>query len=87
MAVTIIYVDLLDAEGYHKVRSIPVVIEYVMDVDKSYGEDADGRGATTMVCKEILDASIAHDDLATMNVGDIEYCLDEARHIFSTRLG
>lgn len=86
MAVTIIYVDLLDAEGFHRGRSIPVIIEYITDVDKSYGEDADGRGATTMVCREILDASIAHDDLVTMNVGDIEYCLDEARHIFSNRI-
>lgn len=87
MPATIITVELVDSEGYHHGRSIPVIIEYVTDVDNSYGEDADGHGATTIVCREILDASIAHEYLAAMNVGDIEYCLDEARHIFSNRIG
>lgn len=84
---TIVHVDLVDAEGYHRGRSIPVMIEFYECADQSYGEDADGGRATLLVTREILDAWIAHEDLVTLNSADVEYVLDEARHIFSNRIG
>lgn len=82
----IVYVDLVDAEGYTKGRTVPVVIEYIVDVDKDFGADADGARGTVVVAREILDISIEHGHLLTMNSYDVEYCLDEARYIFSQRI-
>lgn len=83
---TIIHVDLVDADGYSRGRSIPVAIEFYECVDRSYGEDADGGRATLLVTREILDAWITAEDLMTLNSADVEYCLDEARFIFAGRI-
>ena len=66
-------------------RSVPVLIEYVSMVDKSYGEDADFRGGIVHTTREILDVFMTADHLKILNLGDVEFCLDEARHIFANR--
>ena len=86
MASTVIYIDLIDADGYHRGRSIPVMIEYVTDIDQDFGADADGARGTVLASREIIDLSIAHEHLITMNIADVEYCLDEARFIFAGRI-
>ena len=84
-ASTVVYINLIDAQGYDRGRSIPVEIAYIDTVEKSYGEDADGARGTVLASREIIDLSIAHEHLITMNSADVEYCLDEARHIFAGR--
>lgn len=64
---------------------IPVVVEYVTEIDRNYGADADGNRGTVLMSREILDASIDHEYLAYMTVGDVEYVLDQARFIFANR--
>ena len=86
MPSTYIYVDLVDQEGYTKGRTIPVLVEYITDIDKSFGADADGAQGVLVASREILDVSIEHEHLLTMNSNDVEYCLDEARYIFSNRI-
>jgi hypothetical protein len=80
MAYEMIYVECKDS------LVVPVLIEYVQWVDKSYGEDQDGRRGTVLTGREILDCSIDADHLKMLNVGDAEFCLDEARHIFENRI-
>lgn len=78
MGMTIIHVDL---DPY----VVPVTIEYVTDVDQSYGEDADGQRATVHTSCEILDIAIDADHLKHLSVNDAEYVLDEARYIFANQ--
>lgn len=82
---TTILVDLVDTDGYAKGRTVPVDIEYMVDVDQSYGADADGHRGTLLISREILDLSIAHEDLLVMNSHDVEFALLEARTIFANR--
>ena len=56
MAFTEIIVDVLDSDGYETGRSVGVCIEYRMEGDGSYGEDADGQRGTGLVSYDIIDA-------------------------------
>ncbi len=81
-ASTILYVDLPDADGY-ATGQVPVQIDYVQEVDASWGEDADGNRGICLVEYSILDAYIEADQLKTLTAGQAKQAIDEAQYIFN----
>ena len=59
-------------------QSVPVELCYLKDVDRSYGEDADGLRATTLVSYEILDHYIDPAHLAGLNSWQVERLIKDA---------
>lgn len=50
MLSTVVLINVLDKEGNTTGRTVPVEIEYDLEVDKNYGADADGnRGIPRVV--------------------------------------
>jgi hypothetical protein len=55
---SLILVELEDEFGAPIGQTVDVIIEFVREVDCSYGEDADGQRGTTLVSYHLLDAYI-----------------------------
>ena len=75
---TIIDVVVLDADGYETGLTVPVALEYVKEVDRSYGEDADGRRGTLLVEYTVVDRYIAPEHLRDLNSAQVEQLLASA---------
>lgn len=82
---TCIIVDLTDTEGYPTGKSVPVELNYIVSVDHSYGEDADGQQSTTLVEYDILDMRIELRELLKLNSTEVEQAMTEAQEIFYHR--
>lgn len=79
---TTIFVDVLDQDECPTGQMVPVELCYLKDVDRSYGEDADGLRATTLVSYEILDHYIDPAHLAGLNSGQVERIIKDCDAIF-----
>ena len=79
---TIILVDLTDAKGYPIGRSVPVTIDYAVDVIRDYGQDQDGTRGALRVEHDFLAAHIEPEDLKTITAAEAEQALGEAETIF-----
>lgn len=77
-----ISVDVLDQDECQTGRAVPVEVCYLKDVDRSYGEDADGLRATTLVSYEILDHYIDPAHLANLNSWQVERIIKDCDAIF-----
>lgn len=74
-----ILVDVLDqTDETCTGQSIPVQLCYLKDVDRSYGEDADGNRATTLVSYEVLDHYIDPVHLLGLNSWQVERLIKDA---------
>jgi hypothetical protein len=76
--------DLRDADGNELGRQLTVFIDFMVDVDTSYGADADGNRGTTQVDAYILDLAIDPEDLKAegLDSGHVERALADARAWF-----
>lgn len=79
---TCLLIDLTDADGHATGKSVPVFIEYVVEVDSDYGADADGHRGEVRTEYSILDHYIETEDLLTMNSGEVERALADADATF-----
>lgn len=79
---TIVIVDVKDEEGYELGRTVPVVVEYTTHIDKSYGEDGDGRRGVLSIEHELLDVYIEPDHLIAFHSGQVEQVIRDARAAF-----
>ena len=79
---TIILVDLTDAQGYPIGCSVPVTIDYCVDVIRDYGQDADGTRGALRVEHDFLAAHIEPNDLKTLTAAQAEQALGEAETVF-----
>lgn len=82
---TAIDVDVLDQDECPTGQSVPVQICYLKDVDRSYGEDADGLRTTTLVSYEILDHYIDPVHLAGLNSWQVERLIKDADAILQEK--
>jgi hypothetical protein len=71
-------IDVLGQDECPTGQSVPVELCYLKDVDRSYGEDADGLRATTLVSYEILDHYIDPAHLAGLNSWQVERLIKDA---------
>ena len=82
---TIINVHVTDDEGYLIGHVVPVLIDYLVDIIRDYGADADGTRGLMRTEYDILDATIDPKDWAGLSLAQISWVLDEARTIFHQR--
>lgn len=75
-------IDITDKDGCAVGRTVPVEIVYVEHIDKSYGEDADGRGGIVHVEHEIIDLIIPYDILLAMNFDEVVQVTRDAKSAF-----
>lgn len=75
---TTIFVDVLDQDECPTGQSVPVEMCYLKDVDRSYGEDADGLRATTLIIYEVLDHYIEPQHLAGLTSWQVERLIKDA---------
>lgn len=74
-----ILVDVLNqADETETGQVVPVEVVYLKDVDKSYGEDADGQRGTTLVSYEVLDHYIDPCHLRSLTSWQVERLLKDA---------
>lgn len=78
----VIPVEVTDAQGYETGRSVPVLLDYIIETDQSYGEDADGNRGTVLVSYDILDAYLEPDALKDLTADEAERALQTARAYF-----
>lgn len=79
---TVITVELTDACGYPTGKSVPVWVDYCVEVDKDYGADADGARGSLRVEHSFLTAHIEPEDLKGLTAAEAEQALGEAETIF-----
>ncbi|MGH7220066.1 MAG: hypothetical protein ACREI1_07035 [Nitrospiraceae bacterium] len=79
---TCILVDLIDAEGHAPERTVPVTLDYLVDIDQNYGADADGHRGITRAEYMVLDKAIEAQELLTLTSDQVERALAEAETIF-----
>ena len=74
-----VLVDVLNqADESETGQVVPVGVVYLKDVDKSYGEDADGQRGTTLVSYEVLDHYIDPCHLRSLTSWQVERLLKDA---------
>lgn len=78
---TILTMPIEDEAG-QPLFSVEVFIDYVQEVDCSYGEDADGQRGTTTVAYYITDKYMAAVDLLKLNSAQVEDVLARAEQKF-----
>jgi hypothetical protein len=81
---TMILVDIVDRDGIETGRSIPVMLDYLKDVDFNYGEDADGNRGSLLVEYEILRAYIDLDDRHRLTQDEAQRAIADAEAIFNS---
>ena len=72
-------VQITDAEGYETGRTVTVILDVVVDVDASYGADAYGHRGQLSVETYVIDETIDYEDLMTMDSGQVERALKDAK--------
>jgi hypothetical protein len=82
---TALLVGVTDAEGHALGRRITVYLSYVRDVDSDYGADTDGRRGQLSITDSILDCWIDAEDLMTLDSGQVERLLADAKAMFDSR--
>ena len=82
---TAFLVNLLDAEGDETGRAVLVYIEYQVEVDWSYGEDADGQRGERRIEYTLLRSWIEPGDLRTLTDREASQVLADAERIFYGR--
>lgn len=74
-----VLVDVLNqADETETGQVVPVEVVYLKDVDKSYGEDADGQRGTTLVSYEVLDHYVDPCHLRSLTGWQVERLLKDA---------
>ena len=68
----------LENDAGDVLQMVPVELTYLVEVDHSYGSDADGRRGVRTEEVYILDQAIAPRYLMKLSVDQIEYVLDRA---------
>lgn len=82
---TAFLVNVLDRDGYETGRAVLVYLTYEMDVDASYGADADGNRGETRVEYEVLDCYVDKGDQNTLLAEEERQVLADARANFMRR--
>lgn len=82
---TIVFVDVLNAYECPIGHTVPVEIEYIKDVEKSYGADADGQRGTMLVSIEIIEMAIDQVHLRSLTSAQVERILQDAEAILQER--
>jgi len=77
---TCFIVDIKDKDGCDTGRSTPVTIDYSVEIDKSYGSDADGKNGVSSVSYEIIDVHIDND--SALLEEEKKQVIDDAKQIF-----
>lgn len=78
---TTIYIDT-DQQGEFLDRMVPVIVEYIVTTDRSYGEDPDGSRGTRLIEREVIDAFINSDDLKQITPRLAAWAIKNAKVIF-----
>ncbi len=82
---TLITVNLEDNCGTSHNKCVDVMMEYIVDVDCHYGEDADGYRGTTLIEYDVLDAWIEPEQLITLTASEAEQAIAVATERFNSR--
>ncbi|HJS81422.1 MAG TPA: hypothetical protein VJ742_01160 [Nitrososphaera sp.] len=75
----------VDEDGHPCAPEVTVWIDYVKDVDRSYGEDADGRQGIPVVQYDILDSYVDAADLKRLTEQQAISVLEDAEIVFRQR--
>ena len=79
---TCMTIPIEDEYGTRNGKNALVFLDYITDVDKSYGEDADGHRGALLVEYEVLDAYIDAHDLKQLTEDEARYAIYCAQERF-----
>ena len=79
---TAFWVEVTDEAGESIGRSVLAFIDYTVEVDYSFGEDADGTRGITQVEYSILKTWISTGDVKTLTPDQAQRVIEDAERIF-----
>lgn len=75
-------IDVLDHDEVPTGQSVPVEVFYATDIDRSYGEDADGNRGTLLIERIIIDHYIDPQFIKHLDSWQIERLIKDADAAF-----